>query len=159
MYVWKVENQFSSVTQLCPTPWTPCLRPHGLQHTRPPCPSSTPRAWLNSGPSSRWCHPTILASVFHFSSCFQASVFPFSFCLLPTSGSFPRSQFFASGDQCIGVSTSASVLPSNEYSRLISFRIDWLDLLANQETLNTVKKHQFFSSHLSFFFFFFHLSL
>ena len=80
------------------------LRPHGLQHTRLPCPSSAPRACSNSCTSSRWCHPTI-----------SSSIVPFSFCLpsFPSSGSFPMSQFFASGGQNIGASTSASVLPMN----------------------------------------------
>ena len=80
------------------------LRPYGLQHTRLPCPSPTPRACSNSCPSSRWCHPTI-----------SSSVVPFSFCLqpFPASGSFPMSQFFASGGQRFGASASAWVLPIN----------------------------------------------
>ena len=72
---------------------------HGLQHTMLPCPSPTPGACSNSCPSSCWCHPTILSSVIPFSSCLQ---------LFPASGSFPVSQFFTSGSQSIGVSTSAS---------------------------------------------------
>jgi len=71
------------------------LRSHGLQHTRPPCPSPTPRCCSNSGPSSQWCHPTISSSVVPFSSCLQS---------FPASGSFPMCQFFASGGQSIGVS-------------------------------------------------------
>ena len=67
--------QFSSVTQSCQT-----LRPHGLQHTRLPCPSPTPKACSNSCPSSQWCHPTISSSVITFSSCLQS---------FPASGSFP----------------------------------------------------------------------
>ena len=78
------------------------LRPHGLQHTRPPCPSQTPGAYSNSCALSRWCHPTISSSVAPSSSCFQS---------FPVSGSFPMSQFFASGGQSIGISASASVLP------------------------------------------------
>ena len=78
------------------------LWPHGLQHVRLPCPSPTPAAYSNSCPSNRWCHPTISSSVIPFSSCPQS---------FPASGSFPMSQFFASGDQRIGVSASASVLP------------------------------------------------
>ena len=74
----------------------------GLPHTRLPCPSPTPRACSNSCPSSRWCHPTISSSVVPFSTCLQS---------FPGSGSFPMSQFFASGGQSIGVSASASVLP------------------------------------------------
>ena len=80
------------------------LQPYGLQHTRLPCPSPTPRACSNSHPSSWWYHPTISSSVIPFSSCLQS---------FPASGSFPRSQFFASGGQSIGTSASASVLPMN----------------------------------------------
>ena len=78
------------------------LRPHGLQHTRLPCPSPTPGAGSNSGPSSWWCHPTISSSVVPF--CLQS---------FPASGSFPMSQFFTSGGQSSGVSALASVLPVN----------------------------------------------
>ena len=80
------------------------LRPHELQHARPPCPSPTPGFHLNSHPSSRWCHPAISSSVVPFSSCSQS---------LPVSESFPMSQLFTSGGQRIGVSASASVLPMN----------------------------------------------
>ena len=80
------------------------LQPHGLQHARPPCPSPTPGACSNSCASSQWCHPTVSSSVIPFSSCLQS---------FPASGSSPRSQFFASGGQSIGVSASASVLPMN----------------------------------------------
>ena len=79
------------------------LRSHGLQHARLPCPSPTPGACSNSCPLSQWCHPIISSSVVPF-SCPQS---------LPASGSFPMSQFFASGGQSIGVSASASVLPMN----------------------------------------------
>ena len=74
---------------------------HGLQHSRLPCPSPTPRACSNSCPLGRWCYPTISSPVILF-SCFQS---------FPASGSFPRSQFFASVGQSTGVSASASVLP------------------------------------------------
>ena len=77
------------------------LWPHGLQHTRPPCLSPTPRACSNSCPSSQWCHPTISVSVVPLFSCHQS---------FPASGSFPRSKFFTSGGQSIRVSASASVL-------------------------------------------------
>ena len=80
------------------------LWPHGPQHTRPPCPSSTPGVYSNSCPLSRWCHPTISSSVVPFSSCLES---------FPASGSFLMSQFFASGGQSIGISASASVLPMN----------------------------------------------
>ena len=118
--------QFSSVAQLCPTLW-----PHKPQHARPPCPSLTPGGHPNSCPSSRWCHPTISSSVILFSSCLQS---------LPASGSFQMSPFFTSGGQSIG-SFSFSISPSNEYSGLISFRIDWFDLLAVQGTLKTLLQH------------------
>src|SRR5574340_157918 len=80
------------------------LRPHGLQHTRLPCPSPTPGVYSNSHPLSLRCHPTISPSVVPFSSHLQS---------FPASGSFQMSWFFASGDQSIGVSASASVLPMN----------------------------------------------
>ena len=107
------------------------LWPHGLQHVRLPYLSSTPRAWSNSCPLSQWCHPTI-----------SSSVIPFSFCLqsFPASGPFPVSQFFSSGGQSIG-SFSFSISPSNEYSGLISFRIDWFDLLAVQGTFKSLFQH------------------
>ena len=106
------------------------LRPHGLQHARPPCPSLTPGAYSNLCPSSRWCHSTISSSVLPFSSCLQS---------LPASGSFPVSQFFTPGGQ--SWSFSFRISPSNEYSALISFRIDWLDLLAVQGTLTRLLQH------------------
>ena len=70
------------------------LRLHGLQHTRLPCPSSTPGAYSDSCPLSQWCHPIISFSVIPFSSHLQS---------FPASGSFPMSHFFASGGQSIGV--------------------------------------------------------
>ena len=79
------------------------LWPHGLQHARLPCPSTTPGACSNLCPLSRWCHPTIPSSVIPF-SCLES---------FPPSRSFPMSQFYASGGQNIGVSASASVLPMN----------------------------------------------
>ena len=77
------------------------LQPHGLQHARLPCPSPTSRACSNPYPLSQWCHPTI-------SSCRLLLLLSQSF---PASGSFPMSQLFASGDQRIGASASASLLP------------------------------------------------
>ena len=79
------------------------LQSHGLEHTRPPCPSLTSRVYSNSCPLSRWCHPTISSSVVPF--CHLQS--------FPASGSFQMSQFFALGGQSIGVSASLSVLPKN----------------------------------------------
>ena len=104
---------------------------HGLQHARPPCPSPTLGAYLNSCPSSQWCHPTFSSSFIPLSSCLQS---------FPASGSFPISQFFASGGQRIGASASASVLPVN-IQGWFSFRIDWFDLLAVQEILKSLLQH------------------
>ena len=80
------------------------LRPHGLQHARPPCPSPTPRVYPNLLPLSWWCHPSISFSVIPFSSCLHS---------FPALGSFQMSQLFASGSQNIGVSASTLVLPKN----------------------------------------------
>ena len=79
------------------------LQPHGLQHTRLPCPSPTSGVYPNSCALSRWCHPTISSSVVSF-SCLRS---------FPALGSFPISQFFASGGQSIEASASASVLSMN----------------------------------------------
>ena len=106
------------------------LWPHEPQHARPPCPSPTPRVHPNPCPLSRWCHPTKSSSVVPFSSCPQS---------FPASGSFPMSQLFPSGGQSI--SFSFNISPSNEYSGLISFRIDWFDLLAVQGTLKSLLQH------------------
>ena len=97
---------------------------HGLQHARPPCLSPTPRVYSNSCPLSQCCHPIISPSVVPFSSSLQS---------YPASGSFLMSQSFASGGQSIG-SFSFSISPSNKYSGLIPFRMDWFDLLAVQGT-------------------------
>ena len=105
------------------------LPPHGLQHTRLPCPSPSPRACSNSCPLSWWCHPTISSSVVPFSSHLQS---------FPASGSSQMSQLFASGGQNIGVSASASVLPMNIQGW---FRIDWFDLLAVQRTLKSLLQY------------------
>ena len=88
------------------------LWPHGLQHTRPPCPLPAWRAWSNSCPSSQCCHTTISSSVVPFSSCLQS---------FPTSGSFQMSQFFTPGGQRIGISGSAWSFQG--IFRVISFRI------------------------------------
>ena len=95
------------------------LWPHGLQHSRPPCPPPTPRVYSNSCPLSGWCHPTISSSVIPF------SFHPQSF---PASGSFPMSQFFTSGDQIIGVSASASVLPMNIQDWFLLGWTGWISL-------------------------------
>ena len=115
------------------------LRPHGLQHSRHPCPSPTPGACSDSCPSSRWCPPTISPSGVTSSSCLQS---------FATSGSFQMSQFLTSGGQNTGVSALASVLPMNIQ--------DWFHLgltgliclqskgLLRISSNTTVQNHQFF---------------
>ena len=104
-----------------------CLWPRGLQHARPPCPSPTRRVYSNSCPLSRWCHPTISSAILPFSSCLQ---------------SFPATGYSNESVLCIRWpkywSFSFSISPSNEYSGLISFRIDWLDFIADQVTLKSL---------------------
>ena len=105
LYVCKFKfNAFFSSVQFGHLVMSNSLRPHELQHARPPCPSPTPGVYSNSCPSSRWCHPAISSSVVPFSSCPQS---------LPASGSFPMSQLLPWGGQSIGVPASASVLPMN----------------------------------------------
>ena len=121
---------FSSV-QFSHSVMSDSLRHHELQHTRPPCPSPTPRVYSNSCPLSRWCHPAISSSVIPFSSCPQ---------------SFPSSRVFSNESAlCIRwpkyCSFSFNISPSNEYSGQISFRMDWLDLLAVQGTLKSLFQH------------------
>jgi len=107
------------------------LQTHKVQHARPPCPSPTPRVHPNPCPSSRWCHPTITSSVVPFSSSPQ---------------SFPASGFF-SNESALHIrwpkywSFSFNISPSNEHPGLISFRMDWLDLLAVQGTLKSLLQH------------------
>ena len=120
-----------SVSQFSRSVMSDSLRPHESQHTRPPCPSPTPRVYPNSRPLSQWCHPAISSSVVPFSSCPQS---------LPASESFPMSQLFAWGGQSIGVS-AFSISPSKEHPGLFSFRMDWLDLLAAQGTLKSLLHH------------------
>ena len=104
------------------------FRPREPWHARPPCPSPTPGVYPDSCLLSQWCHPTISSSATSFSSCPQS---------FPASGSFPVSQLFPSGGQ----STGFNIRPSNEHSELISFRMDWLDLLAVQGTLKNLIQH------------------
>ena len=134
-----IVNQFSSVAQSFPT-----LRCYGRQRTRPPCPSPAPKSYLNSCPSSRWCHPTISSSVFPL-SCLQS---------FPASGSFQMSQFFLSGGQSIRVSSaSASVLPMNIQDWFPLGWTGWISLLSRRLSRvffnTTVQKHQFFCAQLS----------
>ena len=108
-----------------------CLQPHGLQHARLLCLLLSPRVCSNSCPLSRWCHPTISSSVTPFFSCPQS---------FPASGAFSSESVL-----CIRWpkywSFSFSFSPSNEYSGLISFWMDWLDLLAVQGTLKSLFQH------------------
>ena len=119
------------------------LWPHEPQHTRPPCPSPTPRVHPNSCPSSQWCHPTMSSSVVPFSSCPQ----PF-----PASGSFPLSQFFTSGGQSIGISASTSVLPMNTQDWSPLGWTGWISLQpkGSQESSPTSQFKSINSSALSF---------
>ena len=133
------------------------LWPQGLQHARLLCPSPSPRVGSNFWPLSQWCHPTISFSITLFSSFLQS---------FPASGSSPMSQFFTwpkwpkYWSQFFRWpkywSFSFSISPSNEYSRLISIKMDWLDLLAVQGTLKSLlqyhsSKASINSSALSFF--------
>ena len=106
------------------------LWPQRLQHTRPPCLSPTPRVYSNSCSLSRWCHPTISSSVIPFSSCPQS---------FPTSGSFQDSTLHIRWPTYW--SFSFNISPSNKHSVLISFRVDWLDLLAVQGTFKSLLQH------------------
>ena len=118
------------------------LRPHEPQHARLPCPSPTPRVHPNPCPLSQWCHPTISSSVVPFSSCPQS---------FPASGSFPMTQFFASGGQTTGVSVSTSVLPMNTQDWSPLGWTGWISLQSKglSRVFNTtVQKHQFFGAQL-----------
>ena len=119
------------------------LQPHGLQHSRPPCPSTTPSVYSNSCPLSWWCHPTVSSSVVPLSHLRS----------FPASDSFQMSQFFTSGDQSIGVSASKSVLLMNMQDLFPLRWTDWISLkskgLSRVFSNTTVEKHQFFSTQLS----------
>ena len=95
------------------------LRPHELQHARPPCPSPTPGVHWDSRPSSQWCHPAISCSVIPFSSCPQS---------LPASESFPMSQLFPWGGQSTGASALASFLPKKSQGWFPSEWTGWISL-------------------------------
>ena len=114
----RLQQESSSVQFSCSVV-SDSLWPHEPQHARPPCLSPTPRAYSNSCPLSRWCHPAISSSVVPFSSCPQS---------IPASGSFPMSQLFAWGGQSIGVSASASVLPMNTQDWSPSGLTGWISL-------------------------------
>ena len=117
-------HQFSSV-QFSRSVMLNPMRPHELQHARPSCTSPTLGVHSNSCPSSRWCHPAITSSVVPFSSC--PRVFSNESTLHMR---WPKYWSF-----------SFSIIPSKEYPGLISFRMDWLDLLAVQRTLKNLLQH------------------
>ena len=139
-----IQSHSASVLRFSCAVMSSYLRPHGLQHSRLPCPSPTPGACSNSNPSSQWCYPTISSSVIPLSSCFQ---------YLPVSRSFPMSQSFASGGQSTGASASASVLPMNIQDWFPLEWTGWISLqskgLSRVFSNTTVQKHQFFSAQLS----------
>ena len=136
-------TKFVNSVQFSSSVMSNSLSPHGLQDARLPCPSPTPRAYSNLCPLSQWCHPTISFSVVPFSSHLQLS---------QHQGLF---QWVSSLHQVAKVlEFQLQINPPNEYSGLISFRIDWLDLLVVQGTLRvfsntTVQKHQFLGAQLS----------
>ena len=120
------------------------LWPDESQHTRPPCPSPTPRVYSNSCPLSWWCHPTISSSVIPFSSCLPTP---------PSIISFAMSQFFASAGQSIEISASASVLPMNIQDWFPLRWTSWISLqskgLSRVFSNTTAQRYQFFSTQLS----------
>ena len=139
------ENLVKFSVQFSRSVMSDSLRSHGLQHARPPCPSPIPRACSNSCPLSQWCHPMISSSLCH------------PLLLLPSI--FPSIRVF-SNESVLHIrwpnywSFSLSLSPSNEYSGLISFRIDCFDFLQSKGisrvfSNTTVQKHQFFGSPLS----------
>jgi len=143
LFLGSVFCPFSSV-QFSQSVTSDSLQPHALQLARLPCPSPTPGAYSNSGPLSRWCHPTISSSVIPFSPCLQS---------FPASGPFPMSQLFTSGGQSIAASVSASVLPMNVQdwfplglTGLISLQSKGLSVVFSN---TTVQKLQFFGAQLS----------
>ena len=139
----RMTDQFSSV-QFSRSVVSDALRPHDLLHTRPPCPSPTPGIYLNSRPSSQWCHPAISSSVVPFSSCPKS---------LPASESFLMSQLFTWDGQSTGVSASASFPQKNIQGWSPSEWTGWISLqskgLSGVFSNTTVQKHQFFSAQLS----------
>ena len=134
---------FSSV-QFSRSVMSNSLWPHEPQLARPPCQSPAPGVHSNLCPSSQWCHPAIWFSVVPFSSCPQS---------LPASESFPMSQLFAWGDQSIGVSALASVLPMNTQDWSPLERTGWISLqskgISRVFSKTTIQEHQFFSAQLS----------
>ena len=128
MNEWPQHNDIS--VQFTSSVVSDSLQPHESQHARPPCPSPTPGVHPDSRPSSQWCHPAI-----------SSSVVPFSFC----SQSLPAWVF--SNESTLRMrwpkywSFSFSIIPSKEIPELISFRKDWLDLLAVEGTHKSLLQH------------------
>ena len=118
-FFWGLCSCLIAFSQFSRSVMSDSLRPHELQHARPPCPSPTPGVHSNSHPSSRWCHPATLSSVVPFSSCPQS---------LRASESFPMSQLFAWGGQSTGVSALASFLPKNTQDWSPSEWTGWISL-------------------------------
>ena len=141
---WCEHDRFGYAFQFSHSVVSDSLWPHGLQHARLPCISPTPGACSNSCPLSQWCHPTTSSSVSPFSANLKS---------FPASGSFQMSQFFASGDQSIGVSVSASVLPMNIQYWFPLGWTGWISLqskgLSRVFSNTTVQKHQFFGTQFS----------
>ena len=135
--------QFSSV-QFSHSVVTDSLRPHELQHARPPCPSPTPRVHSDSRSSSQWCHPAISSWVVPFFSCPQS---------LPASESFPMSQLVPWHGQSTGASVSVSSPPKKSQEWSPSEWTGWISLqskgLSRVFSNTTVQKHQFFSAQPS----------
>ena len=138
-----MKDQFSSV-QFSRSVVSYSLRPHELQHARPPCASPTPGVHPDSRPSSQWCHLAISSSVVPFSSCPQS---------LPASESFPISQLFAWGGKSTGASALASFPPKKSQGWYPSEWTGWISLqskgLARVFSNTTLQKHQFFGAQPS----------
>ena len=135
--------QFTSV-QFSRSVVSDSMQPHELQHSRPPCPSPTPRVYWNSCPLSQQCHPTISSSVIPFFSCLQS---------FPASGPFQMSQLFASGGQSIGVLASTPVLPMNTQDWSPLGLTGWIPLqskgLSRVFSSTAIQKYQFFGAQPS----------
>ena len=130
-YSWgTISHKLQGSVQFSRSVMSDSLWPHESQHARPPCPLPTPGVYSNSCPSSQWCHPAISSSAVSFSSYAQA---------FPALGSFPMSQLFMRWPKYW--SFSFSISPSNEHPGLISFRMNWLALLAVQGTFKSLLQH------------------
>ena len=152
----KYNSQLTFKRSLCPTPCSSfvavvkslsCVQllwPHGLQHSRPPCPSLSPRVCSNLCPLSQWRHSTISSSVVSCSPCLRS---------FPASGSFPMSRRFASGGQTIGASALESVLPMNIQDWFPLGSTGLISLQSKRPSRvfsnTSVQKHQFFNAQSS----------